>query len=85
MKHLQKNPEADFDQILAIIHQGKNQALQAINIALIETYWQVGRYLSQKVAHSGWGKGIVKQLSEWIANNAPEVKGFSAQNLWRMK
>ncbi len=85
MKHLQKKPEADFDHILEIIHQGKNRALQAINIALIETYWQVGRYLSQKVADSGWGKGVVKQLSEWIANKAPDVKGFSAQNLWRMK
>ena len=30
-------------------------------------------------------KGIVKELSEWLLAQAPELKGFSASNLWRMK
>ena len=28
---------------------------------------------------------LVQQLSEYIVRKAPELKGFSAQNLWRMK
>ena len=28
---------------------------------------------------------LVPQLSEYIVRKAPELKGFSAQNLWRMK
>lgn len=78
-------PIQDFSEILKLIHQGRNQAFHAVNVALIETYWQVGKYLCQKVADHGWGKGVVKELAEWLANQAPEIKGFSASNLWRMK
>jgi predicted nuclease of restriction endonuclease-like (RecB) superfamily len=42
-------------------------------------------YLSQKVADSGWGKGIVKELADWLLARAPDLKGFSSSNLWRMK
>jgi predicted nuclease of restriction endonuclease-like (RecB) superfamily len=31
------------------------------------------------------GKSVVKQLAEFIALTGPNVKGFSAQNFWRMK
>lgn len=53
-------------------------------MALIETYWAVGCYLSHKVAESGWGKGIIRELADWLQVNAADVKGYSASNLWRM-
>ena len=77
--------EADFGRVLEIIQNGKNQAIQAVNVALIDTYWHVGRYLSKRVSDSGWGKGVVKELAQWLAGKSVELKGFSAQNLWRMK
>lgn len=76
---------ADFDKVLEIIQNGKNQAIQAVNVTLIDTYWHVGRYLSNRVSDSGWGKGVVKELAQWLASQSVELKGFSAQNLWRMK
>ena len=33
----------------------------------------------------GWGKSIVEVLSKEIQKEFPEVKGFSASNLWRMR
>lgn len=80
-----KHYGAEFPEILTIITEGRSRALQAVNVALTETYWAVGAYLSRKVNESGWGKGVVLQLAEWLLINAPEIKGFSAQNLWRMK
>lgn len=80
------NPaETDFIRVLEIIHNGKNQAIQAVNVALIDTYWHVGHYLFNKVSDAGWGKGVVKELAQWLACQPFELKGFSAQNLWRMK
>jgi hypothetical protein len=79
------NKSADFSEFLRIIHAGRARAFQAVNVALLETYWAVGEHLSRKVAEAGWGKGIVKELANWLAAQAPDVKGFSAQNLWRMK
>ena len=32
-----------------------------------------------------WGKGVVTDLARYIAQNAPEIKGFSDKNLWHMK
>ena len=79
-----KQNNSDFPEILAIIEDGRSRAFQAINVALIETYWAVGSYLSCKVAVSGSGKGVIRELANWLITNAPEVRGFSASNLWRM-
>lgn len=76
---------SEFSEVLGIIRTGRAKAYKAVNVALIDTYWAVGEYLSHKVANSGWGKGIVKELSEWLLAQAPDLKGFSASNLWRMK
>jgi predicted nuclease of restriction endonuclease-like (RecB) superfamily len=37
------------------------------------------------VKEGGWGKGIVKELADWLLTQGPDLKGFSASNLWRMK
>lgn len=75
----------DFTQVLQLIQQGRKAAFRAINFALIETYWAVGHYLSDKVAQEGWGRGVVQELATWLSEHEPSLKGFSAQNLWRMK
>jgi predicted nuclease of restriction endonuclease-like (RecB) superfamily len=75
----------DFSEVLRIIRTGRAKAFEAVNVALMDTYWAVGGWLSRKVAQAGWGKGVVKELAGWIQAQAPEIKGFSAQNLWRMK
>jgi predicted nuclease of restriction endonuclease-like (RecB) superfamily len=79
-----KQHSYEFQEILTIIKTGRSRAFQAANLALIETYWAVGGYLSRKVAESGWGKGVIRELADWLLVNAPDVKGFSASNLWRM-
>jgi predicted nuclease of restriction endonuclease-like (RecB) superfamily len=76
---------AEFAEILRIIHAGRARAFEAVNVALIDTYWTVGAHLSRKVSEAGWGKGIVQELATWLAAQVPELKGFSSSNLWRMK
>jgi predicted nuclease of restriction endonuclease-like (RecB) superfamily len=77
--------DSEFSEVLGIIRTGRTKAYKAVNVALIETYWAVGGHLSRKVAEGGWGKGIVKELADWLLTQAPDLKGFSASNLWRMK
>ena len=76
---------AEFAEILRIIHAGRARAFEAVNVALIDTYWAVGAHLSRKVSEAGWGKGIVQELATWLAAQVPDLKGFSSSNLWRMK
>jgi predicted nuclease of restriction endonuclease-like (RecB) superfamily len=48
-------------------------------------YWDIGKIISCKVDAQSWGKGVVTQLADYIIKTAPEIKGFSDKNLWRMK
>ena len=77
--------DSEFAEVLGIIRAGRAKAYKAVNVALIDTYWAVGAHLSSRVAEGGWGKGVVRELSDWLLRQAPGLKGFSASNLWRMK
>lgn len=59
--------------------------MQAVNSELINLYWQIGEYISNRVADEGWGESVVVQLAEYLQMNEPDLKGFSDKNLWRMK
>jgi predicted nuclease of restriction endonuclease-like (RecB) superfamily len=78
-------PQADFDQILALIDASRTRAVAAVNTALIDLYWTIGEHISRKIANQGWGKGTVQALAEHIQRQQPGMTGFSAQNLWRMR
>ena len=77
--------QPQFEHIANLIAQAKQKAYQAVNIELINLYWDIGKYLHKQVENGGWGKSVVKQLSEYLKISHPNMKGFSSQNLWRMK
>jgi hypothetical protein len=41
--------------------------------------------VSRRVSESGWGKSVVKDFSDVIQSHYASIKGFSPQNIWRMK
>lgn len=74
-----------FTEVITMIRQARIHVIHMANKALLELYWKIGEYISGKIEQSEWGEGVVRQLAEYIEQTAPELKGFSAQNLWRMK
>lgn len=74
-----------FNEIVSIIDNARTRALKAVNAELIQMYWEIGAYVSERVKDGGWGKSIVVDLSTFLHSHHPTVKGFSAQNIWRMK
>lgn len=80
----QKMPTAhlsDFAEVLRYIQQTRRKVFTQANTALMALYWQVGGIISQKVVQAGWGKGVVTELAQYIAQVDPSVKGFSDKNL----
>ncbi|MCR5622466.1 MAG: PDDEXK nuclease domain-containing protein [Treponema sp.] len=75
----------DFENIVTMIKQARIKAYSSVNKTLIDLYYSLGKYISEKVESSEWGKGIVKELAVYISKNTPELSGFSDKNLWRMK
>jgi predicted nuclease of restriction endonuclease-like (RecB) superfamily len=77
--------ETTFRELLVQIQQTRQQVFAQANTSLMELYWLIGHTISEKVQREAWGKGVVSELARYIAQHAPEVKGFSDKNLWRMK
>ena len=75
----------EFSEVVSLIKKSKNAAMQAVNFGLINLYWQIGEYISKRVASEDWGKSVVQQLADYLQMNEPDLKGFSDKNLWRMK
>jgi len=74
-----------FEEIADIIDRSRERAFRSVNRELIDMYWGIGRHISEKTRTDKWGKSIVKEFSEFIQAHYDGIKGFSPQNIWRMK
>ena len=79
------NNEADFNEIVKLITSSKERAYQAVNVLLIDLYWKIGGYISQKIKSAEWGDSVVRELATHITMTQPNLKGFTRSNLFRMR
>ena len=82
---LKQNNTGVFDEVISIIENARENAFLAVNRELINMYWKLGEYVSHRVSEGGWGKSIVEDFSNFIQSRYVGIKGFSPQNIWRMK
>lgn len=75
----------NFDKILSSIRLAQKEVYTYANASLIKLYYTIGAYVSDKVEKSNWGKSVVEELADYIKENEPTIKGFTASNIWRMK
>lgn len=61
------------------------EALKTVNKELITLYWEIGKSIVEKQEAFGWGKSVVKNLSEELQKEFVGMKGFSEINLWNMR
>lgn len=74
-----------FDEIKGLIDQARSNALQSINIHLIQLYWKIGAFISGKLAVSQWGEKTFEQLADYLHRFGPDYTGFNRRNLYRMR
>ena len=67
------------------IRSSQYEAIRLVNQSLINLYWGIGKEIYVQQQEKGWGKSIVEVLSKELKEDFPNVKGFSASNLWRMR
>lgn len=76
-----------FSDIAAVIQQSRQQVQQAVNSAMVQCYWQIGRLIveheQQGQARAVYGKQQLQTLSEQLT--AEFGKGFDASNLRNMR
>lgn len=77
--------DSEFQGVLLLVQAAKVRSFHAVNAEMITLYWQVGEYISRKVLEDGWGRGTIQNLGAYLQRVQPGLRGFSAQNLWRMR
>lgn len=77
--------QQEFLEVVQRIKTTQQKVFTQANTLLMELYWDIGKMISEKVSSQRWGRGVVNQLAKYIERTAPEVKGFSDKNIWRMK
>ncbi len=67
------------------IASARINAYRGLNRALIRLYWDIGKTIVDRQQRYGWGEGIVERLSKDLTDEVKGKKGFSPNNLWRMR
>jgi predicted nuclease of restriction endonuclease-like (RecB) superfamily len=67
------------------IQSARVAAARAVNRELILLYWDIGRAIVEKQKALGWGDSIVERLARDLQAAFPHNRGFSRQNVWRMR
>ncbi len=74
-------------QISDTYSAGRSRAMQAVNVELIETYWQIGQHIvefeQQGKARAEYGKALIGRLAKDLGLR--HGKGFSRSNLVYMR
>ena len=79
-----ENSQITFiSEIKTKVRNAQYEAMKAVNVALINLYWEIGKSIAEKQSES-WGKSIVPTLSKELQNEFPGVGGFSTTNIWLM-
>jgi hypothetical protein len=74
-----------FSEIVKLAEQARYNTYQSINSELVNPYWQIGEYISKKVANDEWGMNVVDKLAAYFQVTASDLKGFDRRGLYRMK
>lgn len=57
---IEQDHAGQFAEVVSMIRQTKASVISMANTALIDLHWKVGKYISDKMAVSEWGDGVVK-------------------------
>lgn len=72
-----------FADIARILQAGRKQAQQAVNTAMVQTYWQLGQRIveqeQQGEARAEYDTALISRLSRYLGDTFG--KGFSVANL----
>ena len=50
----------------------------------MQTYWEIGQYISDRLKSSQWGTKVVGELADYLKHQNPKRRGYSKRNLYNM-
>ena len=83
----QSSIDATYQSIRAILEKARGAAYRAVNFAMVQAYWEIGRIIVEEeqrgAERAEYGKALIKELSVRLTRDYG--KGFIKRNLWYMR
>jgi predicted nuclease of restriction endonuclease-like (RecB) superfamily len=83
----QSSIDTTYQNIRAILEKARSTAYRAVNFAMVQAYWGVGRIIVEEEQkgeeRAEYGKALIKELSVRLTRDYG--KGFIERNLWYMR
>jgi predicted nuclease of restriction endonuclease-like (RecB) superfamily len=83
MTEISKNDKTFYAEISELLQKARNTAYQAVNIVMVQTYWQIGKRIVEQEQHgqnrANYGDYLITNLSRYLSDTLG--KGFSEANL----
>ena len=74
-------------KIRKILETSRSQAYRAVNVAMVQAYWNIGRIIVEEEQkgkiRADYGEAVLEDLSKRLSDDFG--KGFSVQSLWNMR
>ena len=72
-----------FNDIYKLLEDARKNVKKAVNLAMVYSYFEVGRKIVEEENRAKYGHYVMKELSEYLTKNFG--KGFSVTNLKQMR
>ncbi len=83
-KNISYQLEQEFAAVDSIITAHTNAAIVKVNVEALQTYWEVGAYISDHLKNAQWGDHVVTELADYLKRHNPKRRGYSKRNLYNM-
>ena len=75
---------AIYDNIRTVLITARQKVYSAVNSAMVQAYWEIGRQIEQAVGdRAEYGKGLLQYISKELS--VEFGKGFTVRNLQTMR
>jgi len=82
MPNIQTTEYKEFiKKIKSKVREAQIRASVKVNVELLKFYWELGEEIVKKQKNSNWGSAFLKNLSQDLMREFPDVKGFSYRNI----
>jgi predicted nuclease of restriction endonuclease-like (RecB) superfamily len=85
MRNLPEDYKNTLKVLKETILENRYYAAKAVNTNMLRLYFFVGGILSEKAKNAQWGDKVLEKVSGDLQIELPGLKGFSAQNLKKMR
>lgn len=76
--------EQEFAYIDSLIMARTNAAISKLNAEALQTYWEVGAYISERLKNAQWGDHVVSELADYLKRHNPKRRGYGKRSLYNM-